>query len=197
MDRKSASKATSVSLSAAELQRSRAGRRSQAERQRDLLATYLGTLWRHCFGATLGQSRRALHVHFADIECSDKRRVRQRQRRRLPCRPRIGGPLWLKAFVVAVALNMSPSPLGAAPKYNLSFWSNEFGKGSRKPKRSPKAAQKFKNRAYIWESLLWPLSFPQSAQPWFLLRLLQWQLNLCKMPAEMLSLPERAVVRGG
>lgn len=95
-------------------------------------------------------------MHFADIECSDKRRVRRR------CRPRIGGPLWLKAFVVvAVALNMSPSPrgrcrrcpLGAAPKYNLSFWSNEFGKGSRKPKspQNSKGAQKFKNRAYIWE----------------------------------------------
>jgi len=49
-------------------------------------------------------------------------------------------PLWLKAFVAAaVPLNMSlvfgPCvadlfTAGWAPKYNLSFWSNEFGKGS-------------------------------------------------------------------
>lgn len=162
MDRKSASKATSAAVI------------STAAQPEQLRSCAGGTSWQltdvcACGGIVSGlpvtrfplpaarQSIRGeLHVHFADIECSDKRRVRRR------CRPRIGGPLWLKAFVVvAVALNMSPSPrgccrrcpLGAAPKYNLSFWSNEFGKGSRKPKspQNSKGAQKFKNRAYIWE----------------------------------------------
>lgn len=163
MDRKSASKATSAAVisTAAQLEQLRSNAR--------------GTSWQltyvcACGGIVSGipvtrfplpashwRIRGELHVHFADIECSDKRRVRRR------CRPRIGGPLWLKAFVVAVALNMSPSPrgccrrcpLGAFPKYNLSFWSNEFGKGSRKPKspQNSKGAQKFKNLAYIWEPL--------------------------------------------
>lgn len=97
----------------------------------------------HCFAG--------LELHLptesADIECSDRRRV-QGSPAFSPNPPStilhpascVLHPLWLKAFVAAaVPLNMSlvfgPCvadlfTAGWAPKYNLSFWSNEFGKGS-------------------------------------------------------------------
>lgn len=142
-------------------------RAASKQRQRDLLATYLCVcLWRHCFGDS------SYPLPSARIPLAYPRRVAcafcwHWVLRQATCTTTMSSSnrwsFMAESFCrcrgtkhVSVSRGCCRRcPLGAFPKYNLSFWSNEFGKGSRKPKspQNSKGAQKFKNLAYIWEPL--------------------------------------------